>query len=96
MADNIILQRLDGLRAKYDELQQQMTAPDAMSDMKRFVTLNKEYKELGPIIDASEKYRTGVANLANAKRPKRTRSSASWHARRSPRSSPNWSVSRAK
>ena len=67
MADNIILQRLDGLRAKYDELQTQMTAPDVMSDMKRFVALNKEYKELGPIIEASEKYRTAWSNLLNAK-----------------------------
>jgi peptide chain release factor 1 len=58
---------LDGLRAKYDELQTQMTAPDVMSDMKRFVALNKEYKELGPIIEASEKYRTASSNLANAK-----------------------------
>ncbi|MDR2894825.1 MAG: peptide chain release factor 1 [Alistipes sp.] len=67
MADNIILQRLDGLKAKYDELQTQMTSPDAMNDMKRFVALGKEYKELGPIIEASERYRTAAANLANAK-----------------------------
>ncbi|MDR2890844.1 MAG: peptide chain release factor 1 [Alistipes sp.] len=67
MADNIILGRLDGLRAKYDDLQAQMTAPDAMSDMKRFVALNKEYKDLTPIIEASEQYRTAFSNLANAR-----------------------------
>ena len=67
MADNIILQRLDGLKAKFEELQAQMTAPDVMSDMKRFVALNKEYKELGPIIEASERYRTAYGNLLNAK-----------------------------
>ncbi len=67
MADNIILQRLEGLRSKYDELQTQMTAPDAMTDMKRFVALNREYKELTPIIEASEKYRTALGNLQNAK-----------------------------
>ncbi len=67
MADNIILQRLDGLKAKYEDLAAQMAAPEAMSDMKRFVALNKEYKELGPIIEASDKYRTAWNNLQNAK-----------------------------
>jgi peptide chain release factor 1 len=67
MDNNIILQRLDGLKAKHEELQAQMTAPDVMSDMKRFVALNKEYKELDPIIEASERYRTAYGNLVNAK-----------------------------
>ena len=67
MADNIILQRLDGLRAKYEELAVRMAAPEAMADMKHFVSLNKEYKELGPIIEASDRYRTAWHNLQNAK-----------------------------
>lgn len=46
MADNIILSKLDGLKAKYEDISRQMTDPDVLSDMKRFVSLNKEYKEL--------------------------------------------------
>ena len=44
-----------------------MTDPDIMSDMKRFVSLNKEYKELQPIIETSERYRLAIANLQEAK-----------------------------
>lgn len=67
MAENIILSKLDGLRLKYDEISRQMTDPDVLSDMKRFVSLNKEYKELQPIIEASERYRTAYNNLQEAK-----------------------------
>ncbi|MCL2561927.1 MAG: peptide chain release factor 1 [Rikenellaceae bacterium] len=67
MTDNTILDRLDGLKLKYEEIGQQMTDPEVISDMKRFVALNKEYKELQPLVEASEKYRTAVANLQEAK-----------------------------
>ena len=67
MAENSILSRLDGLKLKYEEIGQQMTDPEIISDVKRFIALNKEYKELEPVVQASEEYRTAVANLAEAK-----------------------------
>lgn len=67
MENNIILNRLDGLKNKYEQIGRDMTEPDAMSDMKRFVSLNKEYKELKPIIETSERYRMALANLQEAK-----------------------------
>ena len=67
MADNSILIRLDGLKLKYEEMGEQMTDPEVIADVKRFIQLNKEYKELEPIIAASEQYRTAIANLQEAK-----------------------------
>ena len=67
MSENHILSRLDGIKLKYEEIGQQMTDPEVISDMKKFVALNKEYKELAPIVESSEKYRLAVANLAEAK-----------------------------
>ncbi len=67
MAENVILTRLDGLKAKYEDIGHQMTEPDIVSDMKRFVALNKEYKELKPIIAVSERYRKVLNNIAEAK-----------------------------
>ena len=67
MSENSILSRLDGLKLKYEEIGQQMTDPQIISDVKRFVALNKEYKELQPVVEASEQYRTAVANLAEAR-----------------------------
>ena len=67
MSDNSILSRLDGLKIKYEEIGQQMADPEVIADMKKFVALNKEYKELGPVVEASEKYRTALAHLEEAK-----------------------------
>lgn len=67
MADNSILSRLDGLRLKYEEIGQQMTDPEVIADMKKFVALNKEYRELQPIVETSEKYRTALNHLNEAK-----------------------------
>uniref|UniRef100_UPI003FD6CEEB peptide chain release factor 1 n=1 Tax=Alistipes putredinis TaxID=28117 RepID=UPI003FD6CEEB len=67
MADNSILTRLDGLKLKYEEIGQKLTAPEVIADVKQFIQFNKEYRELEPIIEASERYRTAIANLAEAK-----------------------------
>ena len=67
MADNSILNRLDGLKLKFEEIGQQMTDPEVIADMKRFVQLNKEYKELGPIVKAADRYKKALADLADAK-----------------------------
>ena len=59
--------RLDGLKIKYEELGQKLTDPEVISDVKSFVQYNKEYKELEPIIETSERYRKAIADLADAK-----------------------------
>ena len=67
MADNSILTRRDGLKLKYEEIGQKLTDPEVIADVKQFIQFNKEYRELEPIIEASERYRTAIANLAEAK-----------------------------
>ena len=67
MADNSILTRLDGLKLKYEEIGQKLTDPEVIADVKQFIQFNKEYRELEPIIEASERYRTAIANLTESK-----------------------------
>ncbi len=67
MADNSILIRLDGLKHKYEEIGEKLTDPEVISDVKQYIQLTKEYKELQPIIETSDKFRTALANLAEAK-----------------------------
>ena len=63
MADNSILSRLDGLKLKYEETGQKLTDPEVIADVKQFVALTKEYKELEPIIETSERYRTAFVTV---------------------------------
>ena len=67
MADNSILIRLDGLKLKYEEIGQKLTDPEVIADVKQFVQLTKEFKELEPIVETSDRFRTALANLAEAK-----------------------------
>jgi len=67
MPENSLLTKLDGIRRKYETLQQQLSDPALVQDMKRYITLNKEYAEIGPIIQAGEKYKNAIGNLASAK-----------------------------
>ena len=67
MTNNIILDRLLGVKKRFVEVGEQLNSPEVMSDMKRFIRLNKEYKELKPIIEAYEVYKTAVDNLESTR-----------------------------
>ncbi len=67
MADNIILDRLEGLKHKFEEVAQQITDPAVMSDMKRYVKLNKEYRELDLVVKAFSEYKMLSSNFDSAK-----------------------------
>ena len=67
MAENSLLDKILSLRGKYESLQEQLADPAVISDMKRFVQLNREYKELEPIIAAGLKYQKLVNDFNDAK-----------------------------
>ena len=65
--NDIILDRLEGVKHRFDEVGQLITDPEVMADMKRFINLSKEYKNLEPIIKAMQDYKNVVDNLAGAR-----------------------------
>ena len=67
MADNSLLEKVLGLQEKYEALQAQLSDPEVISDMKKFVQLNKEYKELDPIVKAGTKFKKMVEDYEAAK-----------------------------
>ena len=67
MAENSLLEKVLGLQEKYESLQNQLADPEVISDMKKYVQLNKEYKELSPIIKAGNEYKKLVQDYEMAK-----------------------------
>lgn len=51
-----ILEKLEGLVSRYEEVATLITDPNVISDQKRYVKLTKEYKELGDIMQARKEY----------------------------------------
>ncbi len=67
MANNIILERLEGVKQRFIEVGDLLTQPDILSDMKKYVKLNKEYKDLQPVVESYEKYRLALSNIESTK-----------------------------
>ncbi|MBN1949863.1 MAG: peptide chain release factor 1 [Bacteroidales bacterium] len=67
MAGNMILDKLKGVKTRFEEVGELITRPDIMNDMERYVKLNKEYKALKPIISTYEEYKTLLSNITDAK-----------------------------
>lgn len=67
MADNSLLARLDGIEARFEEVSTLITDPSVISDMKRYVRLTKEYKDLERLTLTTRKYRGALANIEEAR-----------------------------
>ncbi len=65
--NNMILQKLEGVKMRFDEVSELITDPEVMADMDRYVKLNKEYKDLQPIIEAYEEYKQLLENVETDK-----------------------------
>src|SRR5574344_543976 len=67
MAEQSLVEKLDGLQYKFEEISTMITDPAIIADMKRFVKLNKEYHELELLMKARKDYKNMLANLSEAK-----------------------------
>ena len=67
MANNLILEKLEGVKARFIEVGNLLTRQDIMSDIDRYIKLNKEYKSLQPVIEAYERYKLTLSNIQSTK-----------------------------
>jgi len=67
MANNLMLEKLEGVKSRFVEVGELLTGPDVMSDMKRYIKLNKEYKDLQPIVEAYDRYKSTIDNLESSR-----------------------------
>ena len=62
-----MLDKLEAIEERYIQIEQQLSEPDALSDIKKFAKLNKEYKELTKVHNAYLEYKNLTSNIQNAK-----------------------------
>ena len=67
MAENSLLERLDGIDARFQEVSTLLADPEVIADQKRYVTLTKEYKDLSALTKATDHYRQLLADIADGK-----------------------------
>lgn len=71
-----ILDKLDAIKARFDDLSVSLTNPEIVSDNKKFTALSREYRKLEPIVDAWKRYRACLDGIEFGKEVLATESDA--------------------
>lgn len=58
-----MLEKLEAIKVRWEDVEEQLSNPDTMQDMKRFAQLNKEYKDLTKIVDEYKIYKNVMSNI---------------------------------
>ena len=67
MTEASLLQQIDGLEARHEEIATLLSDPAVLGDRARFAKLSKEYSELEDMVKATQRYRTLLAGVDEAK-----------------------------
>ena len=67
MANNSLLEKFEAIKMRFEEIGKQITDPSVISDMKRYVKLNQEYRRLDDLVKAFEEYQRIINNIQEAK-----------------------------
>lgn len=67
MAETSLLQRLEGIDARFEEISTLITDPAVIADMKRYVRLTKEYKDLEKLLSLTKRYRQTLSDIEGAR-----------------------------
>lgn len=63
-----MIDKLEAIKARFEEVGQLIVQPEAMADMKKYSKLNKEYKELEKIVSKYNVYKNIIGNIDSAKK----------------------------
>ena len=72
MSENSLLEKLQHLVTRFEEVGTLITDPEVIADMDRYVKLNKEYSDLQKIVDVRNEYKSALDGIDEAKEILRT------------------------
>ncbi|SFL01283.1 peptide chain release factor 1 [Proteiniphilum acetatigenes] len=67
MSQNSLLDKLEHLVTRFEEVGTLITDPEVISDMDRYVKLNKEYSDLQKIVEVRNEYKAALESISEAK-----------------------------
>jgi peptide chain release factor 1 len=63
----MLLEKLEAIKDRFKDVENELGNPETIKNMKRFAQLNREYKELGLIVEKYHEYKNVLDNLEHAK-----------------------------
>lgn len=67
ISKNAMIDKLEAIKNRFQEVADLIVLPDAMKDMKKFSALSKEYKDLEKVVLAYTEYQNLLSNINSAK-----------------------------
>ncbi|MGE4585908.1 MAG: peptide chain release factor 1 [Mangrovibacterium sp.] len=67
MADHSLIEKYTPIKYRFEEVAQQITDPAVISDMKRYVRLNQEYRRLVSLMEVFKAYRNLLDNIESGR-----------------------------
>lgn len=64
---NDLLNKLEAIYQRWIEISEEIAKPEAMENMKRYIKLSKDYKDLQPVVDAYKNYKNILDNIVHSK-----------------------------
>lgn len=62
-----MIDKLNAIKSRFQEVSDLIVQPDVISDMPKYIKLNKEYKDLEPIVNKIDRYLNVIKNIDEAK-----------------------------
>ena len=62
-----LLEKLEGIRTRFDEVADLIIQPEVIADQKRYVELGRQYKQLEKIVGAYKKYKKLLSDIEEAR-----------------------------
>ena len=62
-----MLEQLEAIKERFDEIAQRIVQPEAMADQKRFSKMSKEYKDLDKVVQKYQAYKKVLSDIDGAK-----------------------------
>jgi peptide chain release factor 1 len=62
-----MLKKLEAIYNRWEDISKQVNDPEAMADMKKYIKLSKDFKELQPVVDAYKVYDSVLKNIISTK-----------------------------
>lgn len=63
----MLLEKLQAINERYKEVGKLIADPEVIADMKRYIELNKEYKDLQPIVESYYIYKNVIDNIDSSR-----------------------------
>jgi peptide chain release factor 1 len=63
-----LIDQLRSIKERYEQLQEQLSDPELVKDMSKFKRMNKDYKDMQPVVEAFNRYQLVLSNIDDSYR----------------------------